>query len=818
MGIVKRWLGGLVSVVFALLSAAMTLTALAMVAVVAVYLHVVEDLPDPQRLREVHLQVPLQIYSADGRLMAEMGEKRRIPLHLAQIPQKLIQTVLAVEDDRFFEHPGVDWQGLVRAALNLWHTGVKGQGGSTITMQVARNFYLSPEKSYQRKIKEVFLAMRIEQILTKEEILEMYLNKIYFGNRAYGVGAAAQIYYGVPVESLTLPQMATIAGLPKAPSRNNPITNPARSLARRAYVLNRLMTLNKIDAAAYHDAMNTPETARIHGPEIQVEAPYLVEMVRAELIAKYGEESTYTNGLRVITTLDPARQRDADTALREGLLDYEERHGYAGPEGHAIDTLNPKHTAAVLAHYPAIAGLPLGQVVVVEGRTAQVQVQGQGLVSLDWVGLSWARRRTAEGWLRAIPHQASEVVQVGDVVRLHQTPEGKWRLAQRPEVEGALVSLNPQNGAILALTGGYDFAASKFNRAVQAARQPGSSFKPFVYAAGLEFGYTPASVFDDAPFFKELPGMPAWHPENYDGHYRGPARLREALVHSLNMVSIRLLDAIGVHYAIDYATRFGFPRERIPHNLTLALGTLVASPLEMANAYATFANGGYRVNAYSIHRITDNNGNLIFQATPPTVCPTCPEGTDHEGTKGPDGFPVAVRVVDARNVYLMNSMLRDVVRRGTATRAMRLGRSDLAGKTGTTNDVCDTWFSGFNSKVLATVWVGYDHMDSLGDGETGGRTALPIWMDYMAKALRGVPEDPFVEPPGMVTVRVDSRTGYAASGKGSGYLLETFREDHVPTRRPVAKTNEGHASDHPEVGDAPPFLEPPPQPMPEQLF
>ena len=829
MHFLKRFLGLFVSALCALLSTTLTLVALAMVAAVVIYLHVARDLPDPLTLREIHLQVPLQIYSADGRLMAEIGEKRRIPLHLAQIPQRLIQTVLAVEDDRFFEHPGVDLQGLARAAVNLWRTGEKGQGGSTITMQVARNFFLSPEKSYKRKAQEVLLAMGIERVLTKEEILELYLNKIYFGNRAYGVGAAAQIYYGVPVEQLNLAEMATLAGLPKAPSRNNPITNPARSLVRRAYVLNRLLTLGKIDVATHRSAMVTPEVARVHEPAVEVDAPYLVEMVRAELVSRYGEDA-YTNGLRVTTTLSPARQLDADNALREGLLDYEQRHGYRGPEGRLLDSLNPKRNEAALARFPTMAGLPVGEVLSVDGRSAVVQVLGYGFITLDWPAMSWARRRLPNGGMRSMPRQAIDVVQVGDVVRVHLTPDGKWRLAQRPEVSGALVSLNPQNGAILALTGGYDFANSKFNRAVQAERQPGSSFKPFIYSAGLEYGYTPASVFDDAPVVKELPGMPAWHPENYGGRYHGPTRLREALVHSLNMVSIRLLDAIGVNYAIDYATRFGFPHESMPHNLTLALGTLVANPLEMAGAYATFANGGFRVHPHYINRIMDNNGNLIFQAAPPTVCRECPEVTVEEFTKagalaarGAGGFPVAPRIVDARNVYMMNSMLRDVVRRGTAARAMRLGRSDLAGKTGTTNEVCDTWFSGFNSQVLATVWVGYDHMDSLGDEETGGRTALPIWMDYMARALKGVPEDHLVEPPGLVTVRIDRNTGYPLTAGGEGAIFETFRADHIPTRHIAAEgtpsddglSTDGAASDGsaPENGG-----DPPPSAVPEQLF
>ncbi|CAK0758453.1 peptidoglycan glycosyltransferase/peptidoglycan DD-transpeptidase MrcA [Gammaproteobacteria bacterium] len=791
----------LLSALCLLLSVILTLTLMTMVAIVLIYTHVARDLPDPKTLREVRLQVPLRIYSADDRLMAEIGEKRRIPLRLDQIPKKLIKIVLAVEDERFFEHPGVDWQGLTRAALSLVRTGEKAQGGSTITMQVARNFYLSPEKSYRRKLKEILLALGIERILTKEEILELYLNKIYFGNRAYGVGAAAWTYYGLPVGELSIAQMATIAGLPKAPSRDNPIANINRSMARRAYVLNRLLAMGEIDATTYQTAMESPETARLHGPEVEVNAPYLVEMVRSDLVAAYGEDA-YTAGLRVHTTLDPTRQQAADAALRAGLLDYEERHGYRGPEGYLKITLPARQIDANLAHYPLLAQLPIGQVVAVEGRTARVQVPGHGIVTLNWEGLSWARRRLSDGRRSALPRQAADIVKPGDVIRVHSDAEGKWRLAQRPEVSGALVSLKPMDGAIVALTGGYDFAQSKFNRAVQAERQPGSSFKPFIYSAALERGYTLASVFNDSPMVVDLPGIHDWHPENYGGKYRGPTRLREALIHSLNLVSIRLLQAIGIDYAIDYVGRFGFPRERMPRNLTLALGTLVASPLEMASAYAIFANGGYRVNPYFIKRIVDDNGTVLVRAEPPTVCPICPEVVESETTeenrqmvRGPEGLPVAPRVVDARNVYLINSMLRDVARRGTAARARSLGRSDLAGKTGTTNAERDTWFSGFNSELLTTVWIGYDQMESLGAEETGGKTALPIWMNYMAEALRGIPDAAINEPAGLVTVRINSRTGYAAASGDPGSIFETFSVDHIPARRPIlAKINSDSGS------------------------
>jgi len=764
------------SALHTVLSIIVTLLWMALVAIIVIYGRIAPELPDPRSLREARLQIPLRIYSADGRLMAEIGAKRRIPLRIDQIPAPLIHTIIAVEDERFFDHPGVDWQGLARAAWALLRTGEKVQGGSTITMQVARNFYLSPEKSYQRKLKEILLALSIERVLTKSEILELYLNKIYFGNRAYGIGAAAWVYYGLTVDALTVPQIATLAGLPKAPSRDNPIANPARALMRRNYVLQRLVTLGIIDDSTYQTALATPENARLHGPEVEVNAPYFVEMTRVHLNQVYGEEA-YTAGLRVYTTLDPERQRLADVALRKGLRDFEERHGYRGPEGGCA---RPP-LEINLDKYQKLSELPIGCVIKVEGRSAQIKVSPNGVITLNWDGLAWARRRLADGTTGAAPRQASEILRVGEAVRVHLRADGKWVLAQRPGVSGALVSLNPRDGAIIALSGGYDFAQSSFNRAIQAERQPGSSFKPFIYLAALERGYNLASIFHDAPMVVDLPGRRDWRPENYGGKYRGPTRLREALIHSLNLVSIRLLQALGVDYVIDYVTKFGFTRERTPRNLTLALGTLLATPLDMARAYAILANGGYQVTPYFIERIEDVNGSIIFQSEPPSVCRSCLESE----TKTVEGLPIAPRVVDARDVYLINSLLRDVIQRGTAVRAKTLGRNDLAGKTGTTNEERDAWFSGFNSEIVTTVWIGYDNNQPLGTQEAGGKTALPIWMDYMAEALRGIPEDTFNEPPGLVTMRINSRTGYLSSAGEVNAIFETFRADNLPSRAPA---------------------------------
>ncbi|HHH39644.1 MAG TPA: peptidase, partial [Sedimenticola sp.] len=578
-----------------------------------IYYYLEPELPATDSLRDVELQVPLRVYSRDRRLIAEYGEKRRIPLTYDELPKPMVQAFLAAEDNRFFEHPGVDYQGLIRAALQLLMTGEKRQGGSTITMQVARNFFLSRKKTYTRKLQEILLALKIEHDLSKQEILELYLNKIYLGHRAYGVGAAAQVYYGSGVNDLTLAQTAMIAGLPKAPSRYNPITNPARALERRNYVLDRMRQQGYIDEQAYRQAKAMPVTARLHAANIEVEAPHVAEMVRSEMVARYGDQA-YTNGFSVITTIDSRLQAAANQALRQALQAYDMRHGYRGPEQRLEipDPADDDTLRKLLAKHPRVGDLEPVLVTRVEQRAIEVFAPSQGRILIPWKGLEWARPYIDENHRGKKPKQAGDIVQAGDLVRiLRVTPdkgEPYWRLAQVPAVAGALVSLNPNDGAIVALVGGYDFYSSKFNRVTQARRQPGSGFKAFIYSAALEAGFTPATLINDAPVVFDDPSLEgAWRPENYSGKFFGPTRLRYALTKSRNLVSIRLLRAMGIEHALKHVARFGFDPGQLPHNLSLALGSASVTPLQMAAGYAILANGGYRVTPYFIQRIEDSH-------------------------------------------------------------------------------------------------------------------------------------------------------------------------------------------------------------------
>jgi penicillin-binding protein 1A len=767
-----------------------------LVGTLGIYLYLAPQLPTLEDLRDVRLQVPLRVYSRDGGLIAEFGEMKRTPLRYAEVPPQVIQAVLAAEDDRFFQHPGVDYQGLLRAAVHLLRTGEKAQGGSTITMQVARNFFLSSEKTYARKLKEIFVALTMEQELSKEEILELYLNKIYLGNRAYGIASAAQIYYGKKVEELELAQIAMIAGLPKAPSLYNPIVNPTRAIQRRNYVLGRMQNLGFIDAQAAAQARLTPVTAALHTQSAEVDAPHLAEMVRAEVVARFGEEIAYTSGYKVYTTVDSRHQQAAARGVRAGLLDYDRRHGYRGPGAH-VELEPDSPLGEILSRYPVVGGLVPGIVVELEEKAAHVAIGAEERVVVDWRGLDWARRYINDERVGDPPATASEILAVGDVIRLEPLPAGGWRLAQVPQVEGALVSLQPHDGALLALVGGFDFFDSKFNRVTQAQRQPGSAFKPFVYSAALEKGFTAATVINDAPVvFEDAELESAWRPENYSGKFYGPTRLREALVTSRNLVSIRLLRAIGIGYARNYLKNFGFDAARLPHDLSLALGSGAITPMELVRGYAVLANGGYLIEPYFIQRIEDADGNVLFEAAPSLACPQCEQAPPEEqGGVAPAGAeaeeesatetelaaPLATRTLDARNVYLMNSMLNDVVARGTAARARALGRHDLAGKTGTTNDQRDAWFCGYNADVAATAWLGFDTPRSLGGGETGAGAALPIWVDYMREALAGLPEHPLPQPAGVVTVRIDPETGLSAAPGNANAVFETFYSENVPS-------------------------------------
>lgn len=757
-------------------------------AIIATYFYLEPKLPSTENLRDVQFQVPLRVFSRDKKLIAEFGEKRRIPLGYDDLPKILIQSFLAAEDNRFFEHPGVDYQGIVRAALQLLLTGEKKQGGSTITMQVARNFFLTREKTYIRKLNEIFLALRIETELSKEKILELYLNKIYMGHRAYGVGAAAQVYYGKTVDELSLAQIAMVAGLPKAPSANNPVTDPTRAIERRNYVLGQMKRLSYISEAQYQQAIEEPVTAYIHSANVEVEAPYVAEMVRAEMVERYGE-NTYTDGYTVYTTIDSRLQEAANSALRNTLQEYDLRHGYRGAEQNfdINQAADDRDLDLLLKDHRAVADLPAAIVTAVDENSIEVYLGNGNRSVIHWKGLEWARAYINESSRGASPKRANEIVAPGDLVRVleEKSEKGTYlRLAQVPAVEGALVSLDPDDGALISLVGGYDFYTSKFNRVTQALRQPGSGFKPFIYSAALEAGFTPASLINDAPVVFDDPSLEGtWRPENYSGKFFGPTRLRYALTKSRNLVSIRLLRSMGIPHALAYAERFGFDPRKLPNNLSLALGSAAVTPLQMASAYAILANGGFRISPYLIESISDNHNNSLYKANPLRVCETCADRVANESANENDTGEApsyAPRVISAQNHYLMISMMQDVIRRGTATKARSLGRDDLAGKTGTTNEQKDAWFNGFNRSHVAVSWVGFDSAKPLGRGEVGGRAALPAWIAYMKEALKDVAEQPLVMPPGIVTVRIDPTTGKRAGSDQKDAIFEVFRAENAP--------------------------------------
>lgn len=763
------------------------------------YLHFKSELPSTDNLKQVQLQVPLRIYSADQQLMAEYGEQRRLPVTYDEVPEVMTQAFLAAEDHNFFQHMGVDPTGLARAAIKLAVTGKRSQGGSTITMQLARNFYLSRKRTYTRKIREIFLAVHIEQKLSKQEILELYLNKIYLGHRSYGVGAAAQVYYDKTIDQLSLAETAMIAGLPKAPSKYNPITNPQRAVLRRNYVINRMRVLGYIDDARADAALAAPVTAAPHHAKSELDAPYMAEMARKYMVDKYGADA-YTSGFHVYTTLSSRLQMAADEGLAIALEAYDRRHGWRGAQKH-LDNL-PVEAAEMdrlLSEQSSAHTLQPALVTELKDRSAVVYY-GQGRsVELPWDGLKWARAYISEDKRKPAPKKAEEILQIGDIIHIQEyeteEQETQWRLAQIPAVSGALVSLDPKNGAILALAGGYDYYSSKFNRVIQAKRQPGSGFKPIIYSAALEAGYTAASVINDAPVVTENTGQDDyWRPNNYSGKFYGPTRLRLALTKSRNLVSIRLLRAMGVSHLLEHAKNFGFNPDELPHNLSLALGSGEATPLQMARAYSVLANGGYLVDPFFISRIEKDNGELIYTADPVTVldCDHCPAEQDGDPENTPKAAP---RTISPENRYIMYSMMRDVITRGTATKARALGRKDLAGKTGTTNEQRDGWFNGYNQSIVASAWVGFDKNHRLGRGETGGRTALPAWIHFMQTALQDLPDRPPAMPSSMVSVRIDKTTGARTSSGGKNTMFEVFRADHVPEAAPEPAPMPAEASE-----------------------
>ncbi len=724
-------------------------------------------LPPIDDVAERRLKVPMRVYTVEGELIAEFGEEKRIPVAIDQVPEQLIQAILAAEDHSFFYHQGVDFLGIARAALANLRTQRTAQGASTITMQVARNYFLSPEKTYTRKLKEVLLAFKLERELSKKEILTLYINKIFLGHRAYGFAAAGQVYFGKSLKELTLPELALLAGLPKAPSRDNPLTNPDNALERRNYVLRQMHKLGYVDDTALQSALAAPLTATRHALRYDLDAPYVAEMVRQYMIGKY-DEHTYSGGFHVYTTLSAKHQRAANRALRRGLLEYDRRHGWRGAVGRVAIKGDADREALdeALKDYRIVGGLVPGVVVQVEDQSAGVYTQDGVTVTLDWAGLSWARAYIEENAIGPAPKRAADVLRTGDIVYLEppeDANEGYWRLAQVPRVGGALVALRPNDGAVLALIGGFDFTESSYNRAVQAERQPGSAIKPFIYTAALDKGFTPATTVSGAPIVVEDVSLEEeWRPEDYSRQFYGPTRLRKALAQSLNLVSIRLLRAIGAGYTVDYLERFGFDPAKLPRNLSLVLGTASATPMQMTTGFAVFANGGYRIEPYFIARVEDADHKVLEQAEPKTA-----------GGGNPRAAP---QVLSPQIDFLITSMLRDVIREGTGKAALELGRTDLAGKTGTTNEYRDAWFAGFNSDLVAVSWIGFDQPASLGRAETGGRAALPMWMDYMRVALDGMPEKPLVPPPGVGKGPVNSETGQPTTAGDPQAIEEYFIE------------------------------------------
>jgi penicillin-binding protein 1A len=836
------------------------------------YVYLEPSLPTVDAMRTGSLAVPLRVYARDGQLIGEIGDKRRLPVTYQEIPPLVREAFIAAEDEHFYQHHGFDYLGVLRAAWVDLESGDFSQGASTITMQAARNMFLNFDKTIRRKLQEIFLTYRMEHEFTKEQILATYLNVIFLGQRSYGVAAAAHTYFGKPLDQLSVAEAATLAGIPQAPSRYNPIYNPKAVRVRRHYVLGQMLKLGYIDAATDERAEAEPVQAHDHGGLSQVEAPYVAEMARMALVARYGEDAV-NQGYRIYTSIDPRLQAAANRAVRLGLIDYSRRYGYRGPLGHVVLPGAPASTQlqAALARLQPVGDLRPAVVTAVAARSARVYVQSQGFAQIEWDGLSWARRKLADDRTGPAPTRASEVVQPGDLVYVIANAQGAAQLVQLPEAQAALVALDPDDGAIAALVGGFDYYRNKYNRAIQARRQPGSGFKPFLYSCALDHGFTPASIVLDAPITYQ--GEAIWRPKNDEGEgvFEGPMRLREGLVFSRNLMTIRVVRDLGVDTATACTSKFGFDPKDMPQDLTMALGTGPVTPLQLATAYAIFANGGYRVDSYFIDRIENAAGQVLYQATPKVVCSSCDDGSVPVAASGtaPGGagagtgsaaapagplaatvspgsaasaaatsFPLAAaasaaaaaatatpapasagqvaatnpiglasplvpadpndapatlaapllppsriapRVISAQNCWLMDDMMADVIKRGTGVRAgMALRRDDLSGKTGTTNEARDAWFNGFNQHIVATVWVGFDDERPLGPGEQGGRTAVPIWIDFMREALRGQPDRPRPLPPGLVTLRISRRTGLLATPSDTDTMYETFMEGHLP--------------------------------------
>lgn len=817
-----------------------------------IYAVMMPGLPSIDHLEDTQYQVPLRIYDRNEVLLDEFGEHRRIPVKFEKIPRHLIDAIVAVEDDQYWNHYGVDPYALAAAVYEVLSTGRKTRGGSTITMQVARNFFLSPEQTYTRKFKEMLLALKIERELSKEKILELYLNKIFLGHRSYGISAASQVYYDKQLDELTLAQAAMIAGLPKAPSKYNPITNPERALIRRNYILSRMRILNYISEEEFNLARTEPVTAELYARRTSADAKYVAEIVRAQLYEQYGDE-IYRGGFKVYTSIDGELQGVATRVLRKALIDYDRRHGYRGvidnidlgkivEDPFEEDLVNDERIgglrkAVVLAINEVVEAVETTATdettettaSVVQPASATLLLSNFEQVQVPFIGgIDWAAKFIDVDNQGAKPEKVGDVLKVGDVVWLERRDD-QWLLADVPVVEGALISIDPSDGAIRALVGGFDYFKNRFNRVTQARRQPGSNFKPFIYSAALERGYTTATIINDAPVVFNDDSLEAtWRPENYSGRFYGPTRFREALVKSRNLVSIRILQSIGLRFATNYIQRFGFDRAHMPYDLSLALGSGTFSPYQIVRGYSVFANGGYLINPYVISRVESGSGEVVFRNQTLTVCQGCEqdrleqlaasdavqaaldeqEQVETVETPVDENSPAgeiallavadeeiipkyAPRVISAQNAYIMRSLMREVVERGTAVRAKVLGRKDIGGKTGTTNDQIDAWFSGFNDQVVTTAWVGFDNQRSLGSRETGGRAALPMWIEYMQHALDGMPENIEEQPEGLVTIRIDAETGKRADLNTRNSLFEVFRIENAPKEKVLAKSGSG---------------------------
>ncbi|WP_018918060.1 penicillin-binding protein 1A [Vreelandella zhanjiangensis] len=791
-------------------------------AVVGAAIYFSPGLPDVRQLQNFELHSPLRIYTNDSKLIGEFGEERRVVVDFDEIPQDMVNALIAAEDTNYFDHAGVDPRGLARAAVELARSGGAIQsGGSTITMQVARNYMLTLDQTFTRKIREILLALQMEKLLSKQEIFELYVNKIFLGNRAYGIAAAADTYYDKPLSELTLAETAMIAGLPKAPSAFNPLANSERSLIRRNWILFRMRELGYIDDTTYQSAVQDPVTARRHFTQTEVDASYVAEMARQYAVERFGD-TAYTGGYRIYTTLDSRLQPFARDALANGLREYDLRHGWRGAEQRDIapslveaqertatqgleeelsESPEIRQTARqaaersqteiagvegdvsnwlqVLERTPNYGLLKPAIVVNSSGREMQVLARGGELHTINWDGLSWARAYQSPRSRGAEPSSADQIAVRGDLVRILETQDGTVRLSQRPDAEGSIVAQDPRTGAILALQGGFDFNASKFNRAIQAQRQSGSIFKPFIYLAALQDGeMNAASVVNDAPVVLDDGSNSLWRPVNSSRDFQGPMRLRPALARSRNLVTIRVLQTMGLDHTIEFLKGFGFSQDRLPHGLSLALGSASLTPMEMTNAYSVLANGGFQVTPWFIERVTRNDDHeLIDEATPQVACPSCVEGQETVEIDGRE-YPVAKRVADAAATYILRDMLRDVITSGTGRGALSLNRDDIVGKTGTTNSQRDAWFAGFNSNLVTTVWVGKDSNETI--AEYGANAALPIWTDFMGKALEGTPSAVLERPSTVVTARVDPNSGRRLHEDQPGGISEFFHQDHLP--------------------------------------